>query len=232
MLGALLPTLCPAGSFASSSLLCVLPAVRRTFWLSDLLLVTGARLDAQHLAPRCPSTHAAYSSPPDILVVTRPSLTTLRYPGYAESFGALLVTWRFPVCPSCLACRNPQWPSWSLLALLVARQHPSGSHTSLIGALLAAWHTPGHWQPRWSLCILTAVRRRTDHSACLFTLIRVCLATRCPRSTRCPHGALQTKRAPSAELLSVSALRGPVYRRYFLRADRSEPNLDTRCFSM
>ena len=71
-------------------MLCVLPAVRRTVWLSYILLVTGARLDAQHLAPRSPSTYSAYSSLPEILVVNRPSLTTLRYPGYAEPFGALL----------------------------------------------------------------------------------------------------------------------------------------------
>ena len=49
---------------------------------------------------RCPSTHLAYSPLPDILVVTRPSLATLRHPGYSGPFGVLLVTRRFPVCPT------------------------------------------------------------------------------------------------------------------------------------
>ena len=113
------------------TLLCVLPSVRRPFWSSDVLLVTGALLDAQHLAPRSHSTHSAYSWLPDILVVTRPSLATLRHPGYSEPFGALLVTQRFSTCHSPLASRNRQWPSWSLLALLVARRRPPG------------WHVPG-----------------------------------------------------------------------------------------
>ena len=36
----------PANFFAPSSVLCVLPAVRRPPWLSDILLVTGSLLDA------------------------------------------------------------------------------------------------------------------------------------------------------------------------------------------
>ena len=111
--------LCTTGSFAPSSLPCLPPAFRQPFWLSDSLLVTGTLLDAQHLAPRCPPTHSASSSLPDILVITWPSLATLSHPGYSEPFGALLVTRRLPICPSPLACRNPQWPSWPLLALLV-----------------------------------------------------------------------------------------------------------------
>ena len=111
------PDCVQASRLAPSSLFCVLPALG-PFWLSDILLVTGACLDARQLAPRCSSTHSAYSSLPDILVVTSP-LATLRHPGYSEPFVALLVTRQFPTCPSPLAYRNPQWPSWSLLALLV-----------------------------------------------------------------------------------------------------------------
>ena len=54
--------------------------------------------------------------------------------------GALLVHRRFPVCSSPLAIRYPQWPSWSLLALLAARPHPSGWH--LLGIYLIVWQCP------------------------------------------------------------------------------------------
>ena len=107
--------------------LCVLQAFRRLFWLSGILLVTGARLDAQYLASRCPSNHSAYSSLPDILVVTRPSMTTLRHPGYSEPFDALLVTRRFPVClatrvsePSVAIMVTPRSPDCSLASFWLA----------------------------------------------------------------------------------------------------------------
>ena len=101
-------------------LLCALLTALRPSGCATILLVIrhppSHRCSFGCSAPahRCPSTRSAYSSLSDILVVTRPSLATLRHPGYSEPFGALPVTRRFPVCPTPLACRNPQ----SLLTLL------------------------------------------------------------------------------------------------------------------
>ena len=150
MLGALLLTLCPAGSFAPSSLLRVPPAVRRLPWLSDIFLNTGlfrmliiSLLGALHpfgalLAARHPRGHSAlpgYSASSWLLV-----LGALRHP---------LVTRRFPVCPNPLACRYPQWTSWSLLALLAAWQLPSGWH--LLGTYFTVWRSPGCSAYSWPL---------------------------------------------------------------------------------
>ena len=54
--------------------------------------------------------------------------------------GALLVTRRFPVCCSLLATRCLQWPSCSLLALLVARWTHSFWH--VVRTYLIVWHCP------------------------------------------------------------------------------------------
>ena len=141
-------------------------------------------------------------------------------PGYSAP-SWLLGAFRCPPSHSAISClpnpprvSEPSVTSHSpalLVSILLAGMYEA--HTSLIGALLAARRNPGHWLPRVPPCIPTATRRLTNHSARLFALVRVCLTTRCPPSTRCPLGAFQTKKALSAKLLSVSASRGPVFRR-------------------
>ena len=145
-------------------------------------------------------------------------------PGYSAP-SWLLGAFRCPPSHSAISCLpNPPCVSEPPVALMVTSRSPAlfvsillagmyEAHTSLIGALLAARRNPGHWLPRVPPCIPTATRRLTNHSARSFALVRVCLTTRYPSSTRCPLGALQTKKAPSVKLLSVSASSGSVFRR-------------------
>ena len=89
-------TLCPAGCLAQHPLLRALLAARRLPWLSNLPLVTGALLEAQHslsvpfhpfgviLAARRPSDSACSWLICAILAIRRPSSASRHSPSHSK----------------------------------------------------------------------------------------------------------------------------------------------------
>ena len=96
-------------------------------------------------------------------MVTLPSLAILRHHGYSASFGALLVTRQFPVCPSPLACRYPQWLSWLLGGILLAGMYWHIPHclvlSWLLGVILTTGYHAGLSASSWLLDAVLTTRR-------------------------------------------------------------------------